>query len=106
VALSHCFLPAAKWEFYEVTGGSDTVVAGVYMQQLYSVLKIATSNDVMEITIRDDDMTKLCITLRNEEKGQESTYKLYLLDLDEVPHKPKLTNFIDLFQNPKQYRII
>lgn len=86
VTLIDLFLKADNFEEYECED-SNNVVAGVNMVNMFKLLKIIGSNDIL--TMRVDGLDKISITVENADKKSTTRFTLNILDINE-----------EFFENP------
>mgnify|MGYP001425017364 CR=1 FL=1 len=80
IALSHCFLHAERFEEYTIT---KRHVCGIYMNNLYNVLKNVIPSDIVKIKINDDEPFKMYIIVENVHDLIRSTYEINLMNIEE-----------------------
>ena len=86
VTLIDLFLKAENFEEYECDDGRP-VVAGVNMVNMFKLLKIIGSNDIL--SIRVDGLDKVSIKVENSDKKSTTQFTLNILDINE-----------EFFENP------
>lgn len=84
VALINMNLHASKFEEYEC---QEPITAGVNISNLFKILKIITSNDILSISVADKEFMN--IVIENDTKNSKSVFELSLLwindDTLEIP---------------------
>jgi proliferating cell nuclear antigen len=79
VVLVHACLESSKFEYFQC---SERFHIGVNMMQMHKLMRTINNNDTLTLFVEDDDLNHLGIKIENSEKGQKTTYRLNLLDLD------------------------
>ena len=79
VVLVHLCLDAGKFEYFHC---KEPFHIGVNMMQLHKLIRTINNNDMLTLFVEEDDLNHLGIKIENSEKGQKTTYRLNLLDLD------------------------
>tara|TARA_B110000977_G_scaffold192449_1_gene265952 strand:+ start:765 stop:1553 length:789 start_codon:yes stop_codon:yes gene_type:complete len=79
--LVHLKLDSDNFEEYYCSKSS---VIGINMQNLFKLLKTMTNNDTLFWGIKKDDVNFLIIKIYNNDKNITNTFKLPLLDLDNI----------------------
>lgn len=86
-AVIHLRLESSKFEKYEC---KNTFNAGINMASLHKIIKCIKNNDIFQMYIYDDDVTKLHIEIENNERKTKIHTILKLLDIDsdiiEIPN--------------------
>lgn len=79
IAMVHLVIDTVEY-FY----AKGTVSAGLHMAFFYKMIRSLSSGDCMEWRIYEDSPNDFEIEISNSERKTETTYKLKLLNLDEV----------------------
>ena len=86
-AVIHLKLESSKFEKYEC---KTTFNAGINMSSLHKIIKSIKNNDIFQMYIYEDDVTKLHIQIENNERKTQIHTILKLLDIDsdiiEIPN--------------------
>ena len=92
VALVYMFLEAENFEPYEC---DKEYVVGMNMLNMYKILRIIGTNDVLDMSINDDAEATMDIQVTNAKKKTKTVFKVKLLDIDDPMLDPpdlKMTN--------------
>lgn len=86
-AVIHLKLESSKFEKYECR---TTFNAGINMASLHKIIKSIKNNDIFQMYVYEDDVTKLHIEIENNERKTKIHTILKLLDIDsdiiEIPN--------------------
>ena len=80
VTLCHCFLESSSFEVFHCP---TPLVIGVNVQNMYKLLKPASSQDTLTMQIDEAASNDLEIIIQNSEKKSKTFFKLKLLDIDD-----------------------
>lgn len=80
VSMVHCKLDADKFEVFEA---DREYTVGLYMQHLNSILRTCGANDTLLFAVDDNNANELVIQTRNSSNGSTSTYRMFMMDVDE-----------------------
>jgi proliferating cell nuclear antigen len=92
VALVYMFLEAENFEPYVC---DKEYVLGMNMLNMYKILRIIGTNDVLDMSLEDETELTLNIKVTNAKKKTTTTFKVKLLDIDDPMLDPpdlKLTS--------------
>ena len=79
--LVHLKLNADNFEHYNIT--KNKVVIGINMINFFKLIKTMGNSDTLTLFVKENNESKLGITLENNEKKLKTQYELNLMDLDE-----------------------
>jgi proliferating cell nuclear antigen len=81
---SQCALVNVKFEAenFEVFTCDEPFYIGVNIMMLYKLLKSATSNDILVMSVKEDSCEELQIEIQNSSKNSKTVSSLKLIDLD------------------------
>lgn len=97
VVLVHLKLDAHKFEYYHCEG---KVMVGLNMLNLHKLLKTINNNNTLCLFIDRDDVNHLGIRIENTEKNTRTTYKLNLMDLDQIEITADPSEFMNVVTLP------
>jgi proliferating cell nuclear antigen len=80
VALVYMFLEAENFEPYVC---DKEYTLGMNMLNMYKIFRVIGSNDVLDVSLNDDDEVNLNISVSNAKKKTKTTFKVKLLDIDD-----------------------
>ena len=99
----HLFLNSEKFEKYEC---SKNVSLGIDMANFSKILKMATKQEILTMSISDNDTTNLHISLSNDTTKITKQFSMPLIDLDDnrktiIPVYSKQDSFVVHIQTAK-----
>jgi proliferating cell nuclear antigen len=97
VVLVHLKLDAHKFEQYHCEG---KVIVGLNMLNLHKLLKTINNSNILSLFIDRDDVNHLGIRIDNNEKNTRTTYKLNLMDLDQIEISADPSEFTNVVTLP------
>lgn len=80
ITIVHLKLNASSFEFFHC---SSPFKIGINMKSLHMLLRTVGNNDVITMCVRENEYTRLEITIENKEKNVKDISKLKLLDINE-----------------------
>ena len=96
IALVYMFLEAENFEPYVC---DKEYTLGMNMLNMYKILRVIGSNDVLDMSVNDEEDTLLNISVSNAKKKTRTKFKVKLLDIDDDMLDPpdlKLTSVIPM----------
>lgn len=83
VILVHLVLHADKFESYECR---HPISIGINMLNFYKIIKTINNQDTLTLFMHENDKNHLGVKIENHEKNTRSTYKVNLLDLEDIDY--------------------
>lgn len=100
IVLIHLKLEADKFEEYFC---EKKMCIGVCMLKLHMLIKTISSNDILALCVKKDDIGSLCIKIINNERNVETNYKLATLDIDYLDIEIPPVDFNTIITMPSTY---
>lgn len=97
VTMVHLNLIASSFEYFHC---SKDITLGINIKDLFVFLKPVGNNDVITMSVINDDLTKLNVVVENKEKNMKVVSKIRLLDLNEEGYKIPDINFDSVIKMP------
>lgn len=97
VTMVHLNLIASSFEYFYC---SRDITLGINIKDLFVFLKPVGNNDVITMSVTNDDLTKLNVVVENKEKNMKVVSKIRLLDLNEEGYKIPDINFDSVIKMP------
>ena len=100
--VTHCVIVSVKLnsQNFETFQCKRRMTIGLNLNNLFRLIKSVGSSDTLTLQVKLDDPTRLIIISRNTDKDHCTTYKLNMLDIDEVRLDIPDTNFDSVLTMP------